>query len=168
MARANHDEIVLVVDRSGFTVVYFNDTYEVIHDGADINSVMFNHENYVPGGFTALLDAIGKAIDTVGERLSNTPEEQRPEKVIVAVMTDGLENASKEYTKEQVKEKIKHQSEAYGWIFEFLGANIDVIAEAADLGISKTQTVVFDTTPAGMRNLGEQMTSRIATYRTAR
>lgn len=197
MARANHDEIVLIVDRSGsmgkirddtigtlntflesqrnvegrtasLTVVLFNDKYEVLHDGVEIGDVAFDTKNYIPAGTTAFLDAIGKAIDVVGGRLENMPEDQRPEKVIVAIMTDGLENASKEYTRKQIKEKIKHQSDTYGWIFEFLGANIDVVSEAGDIGIDKTRTVSFVATPDGVRDLGKTLGARFTTYRKAK
>ena len=197
MARENHDEIVLVIDRSGsmghiksdtigtlntflesqkavvgrtasLTVVYFNDTYKVLHDGVDIESVMFNDRNYTPEGVTALLDAIGKGIDTVGGRLGNTPENERPEKVVFAVMTDGLENASKEYTQEQIKEKIKHQSEVYGWFFEFLGANIDVVAEAGGIGIDKGQTISFQSTADGVRQAGADLGQRFTSHRTGK
>lgn len=194
MSRKNHDELVLIVDRSesmgkirddtigtlntflesqsnvhgrtaSLTLILFNDKYEIICDGLFLAHVEFTGEGYIPQGSTALLDAIGKTVDTVGGRLENTPEDERPEKVIVAIMTDGLENASKEYTREQIKEKIKHQSEAYGWIFEFLGANIDVVKEAGDIGIKEAQTFSFQSTPDGVWRGVATLNARVTHYR---
>jgi hypothetical protein len=97
-----------------------------------------------------MLDAIGRTIDSVGERLSDTPEEDRPEKVIVSILTDGLENASKEYTYEQIGSRIKRQKEKYNWEFIFLAANQDAVASAKMISIDKDDAVDFDATPEGI------------------
>lgn len=92
-------------------------------------------EEYNVRGCTALLDAVGKTIDSVGARLSETPEEERPEKVIFVIMTDGEENSSREYDLEKVKGMIEHQTNKYSWEFIFLGANIDAVGEATAMGM---------------------------------
>jgi uncharacterized protein YegL len=90
----------------------------------------------VPRGSTPLLDAVGSTIKRTGDRLATTPEAARPGKVIMLIVTDGQENASREYKKEQVKAMVEHQRTAYQWEFIYLGANVDAFAEAGSLGIN--------------------------------
>lgn len=119
------------------TTVLFDHRYIVLHDGVDIQSVPeMTTNDYMPYGTTAMLDAVGKTINSVGQRLASLPEEERPEKVIVTIVTDGAENTSTEFTWKTVKEMIKHQKNKYNWIFTFLGANIDTMKVSGDLGIS--------------------------------
>ncbi len=106
-------------------------------------------ETYVPRGSTALLDAIGRTIDELGKRLSETPEPMRPAKVLVAIMTDGLENASAHYSWRDISNRIKHQTEAYNWEFLFLGANQDAIATAANLNIDAAKAASYTGTVHG-------------------
>ena len=127
------------------TLVLFDSEYDVIYDHVDIKDVAeLTSKEYFPRGTTALLDAVGTTINRIGERLSNTPEEERPEQVIIVITTDGYENASKEFTRQQVKDMIEHQQSKYSWTFMFLGANMDAVGEAQSLGIdtqfSKTYT----------------------------
>lgn len=89
----------------------------------------------IPRGGTALLDACGTAITKVGEKLAALPEGDRPGYVMVIIVTDGAENSSKEYKRDQVKKMIEHQQEKYDWRFTYLGANQDAFAEAASIGI---------------------------------
>jgi uncharacterized protein YegL len=177
--KEKYHEIICIIDRSGsmeaiksdaiggfnsfiegqrkfdgeaaLTLVLFNDDYKIVYDRRDLQTVPFlNNTTYVPGGTTAMLDAIGRTIDSVGERLSDTPEEDRPEKVIVSILTDGLENASKEYTYEQIGSRIKRQKEKYNWEFIFLAANQDAVASAKMISIDKDDAVDFDATPEGI------------------
>ena len=119
------------------TTVLFDDQYELLHDHIDINELQpITNKEYYARGTTALLDAIGKTINSIGSRLSATPENERPEKVIFVITTDGMENASREFSKNTIKEMIKHQQDKYSWTFMFLGANMDAVSEAASLGIN--------------------------------
>lgn len=119
------------------TVVLFDTQYEVLYNGMKIEDIppMTNKEYYARG-LTALLDAVGKTIDDVGERLSAMPEEERPGKVVFVITTDGMENASHSYSLEKVKAMVEHQKSKYGWDFLFFGADIDAIGEAKSIGIS--------------------------------
>ena len=93
------------------TTVLFNDSLKVIHDSIDIKSVKpLTKEEYYVGGCTALLDAIGRSIVSIGNKLNKTKEELRPSKVLFVITTDGMENASYEYSFMKVKEMIKHQT----------------------------------------------------------
>lgn len=117
-----------------FTLVQFDDQYEVVHDGISIQQV--SRIKLEPRGMTALCDAVGKTINTIGSRLTNTSEEERPSLIMVVIVTDGQENASQEFKTCQVRDMIKHQEEKYGWKFVFLGANQDAFAEAQKYGIN--------------------------------
>ncbi|MHB8954863.1 MAG: vWA domain-containing protein [Pirellulaceae bacterium] len=115
------------------TLVQFDTEYEFLHRGVPIQQVP--PYRLVPRGSTALLDAVGRAINETGERLSKMLEQDRPGLVIFVVMTDGEENSSQEFSKEPIKQMITHQQDKYGWHFTFLGANQDAFAEAGALGI---------------------------------
>jgi hypothetical protein len=103
-------------------------------------------KEYQPLGMTAMLDAIGKTVVSVGQKLAATPEEERPGLVSVTIITDGYENQSKEYTWESVRNMIKEQKEKYSWQFTFIGANIDVDKVTYDLGIDKAWTATYTPT----------------------
>jgi uncharacterized protein YegL len=137
---------------AALTLVQFDNTYEVIYDQQPINEVApLDNKTFVPRGTTALLDAIGRTIDDVGHRLSKTPMKKRPSHVIVGIMTDGFENASTDYTREQVFRMITHQKTAYKWDFIFMAANQDAIQEGGRLGISSRDTYHFRSDSVGTR-----------------
>lgn len=118
------------------TTILFDDRYIVLHDRVPLKKVKpLTTDDYKPLGMTAMLDAVGRTINSIGQKLAETPEEERPATVMVTIITDGLENASKEYTWEAVQGMIKHQREKYSWIFTFIGANIDIEKVSSDLGI---------------------------------
>ncbi|MDP3849315.1 MAG: VWA domain-containing protein [Luteolibacter sp.] len=119
-----------------FTLVLFDDQYEVPCHSLPIAEVVeLDTSTYVPRGGTALLDAIGRTIDELGENLAAIPEAERPGQVIVAVLSDGEENASHCFTWQDIAARIRHQTQAYDWKFLFLGANQDAIATAAKMSI---------------------------------
>ena len=119
------------------TTVLFDNQYELLHDRINIKAVSpLTDKDYTVRGTTALLDAVGKTISKIRTVQKQTAEEYRAEKVLFVVITDGLENASREYTAEQIKKRIEKQKEKYGWEFVFLGANMDAIMEAGKLGIA--------------------------------
>ena len=117
------------------TVLFDNET-EVIHDRIHLDRVpRLAEKEYYVRGCTALLDAVGGAIHHIGNVHKYAREEDRPEKTLFVITTDGLENASRRYTYDKVKTMIERQREKYGWEFLFLGANIDAAREAARFGI---------------------------------
>jgi len=159
--RSDLTDITLVVDRSGsmqqvradaeggvnsfiaqqttepgealLTLVQFDTEYEFLHKGVPIAQVP--KYQLVPRGMTALLDAVGKAINETGERLARMDEKDRPGLVAFVVMTDGQENSSREFSKAAIKDMIERQQQQYNWHFTFLGANQDAFAEAGGMGI---------------------------------
>ena len=101
----------------------------------DINKVK-TELNYNPSGCTAMYDGIGVAIDEIGKVLNNMPENQRPEKNLIVIMTDGEENSSREYQPSKVREMIKHQEDKYNWTFLYIGTDISNTNDADRIGVS--------------------------------
>jgi uncharacterized protein YegL len=119
------------------SLTLFSTKIEARHSSIPVTGVpSLSETTYRPDGGTALLDAIGFTIDSLGKRLADTPEAERPSKVIVAIMTDGEENSSRLFDWNQISEKIKHQTDVYKWEFLFMGANQDAIANASRINIS--------------------------------
>jgi uncharacterized protein YegL len=150
------------------SLVLFDDLYENVYSNIDLNNVsLLNRDTFVPRGMTALLDAVGKTITDVGVRLSNMTEDERPEKVMVIILTDGQENHSSEYNKNQIKEMIEHQRSKYSWEFMFLGANQDAFANASSLGVNVNYTRCFAATADGVTKAYGDMSFLTTSYRNA-
>lgn len=149
-----------------FTLVQFDDRYEVVHDAVPIARVEpLTSQTFVPRGSTALLDAISRSIDATGYRLTALPESQRPDKVICVIVTDGAENASTFTTRAQVFDKITHQRDAYKWEFVFLGANQDAIGEAAKLGIGAAAAMSYNANAQAVNATYDAMSARLKSVR---
>ena len=115
----------------------FEDEVTEVYRGKDVNDVEYlTEKTYKPGGCTAMNDGIGTAIDRIGKWLDGMKEDEKPEKNLIVIMTDGMENASKEYTGQKVRDMIKHQEEKYNWTFMYLGTDITDAKAAVDLGIA--------------------------------
>ena len=118
------------------STVLFNNYSKVVHDRVDIDKISpMTRKDYIVGGCTALLDAIGGAIKHIGNVHKYARPEDVPERTIFVITTDGMENASYQYSSADVKKMIKRQSERYGWEFLFLAANIDAVETAGKIGI---------------------------------
>lgn len=127
------------------STVLFDDVSEVIHDRVPLSEIIpMTDKEYYVRGCTALLDAIGGAIHHIGNIHKYAREEDRPEKTLFIITTDGMENASRRYNYEKVKQMIERQKEKYGWEFLFLGANIDAIAVAGRFGIDASRAVRYE------------------------
>jgi uncharacterized protein YegL len=132
------------------TTVLFDDRYELLHDRINLRGIapMSDREYFVRGN-TALLDAIGKTIGKIGTAQKHTAEAERAEHVMVVITTDGLENASREYSEDKVRQMIEHQKSEHGWEFIFLGANIDAVATAQRVGIPSSRSANYNADAAG-------------------
>ena len=126
------------------TTVLFDDQYELLHDRINLRGVasITDKEYYVRGN-TALLDALGKTINKIGNAQKRTAEPERAEHVVVVITTDGMENASREFNEEKVSRMIEHQKSKCGWEFIYLGANIDAIATAERYGIGRDRAANY-------------------------
>lgn len=131
-------------------MVQFDDQYETVFDKPLKECPELTQSNFVPRGSTALLDAQGRTIVELGQELAALPEPERPSKVIVVTLTDGIENASKEYNVEKIAEMIREQRDKYNWDFVFLGANQDAIATAAAMCIPPSSAMSYSTSKAGV------------------
>lgn len=147
------------------TAVLFDDKYEVLWNEVNAENAELTEQEYFVRGSTALLDAVGRTIVDVGCRLSKTEEERRPGKVIFVITTDGMENASREFTYEKVRELIRHQQEKYSWEFIFMGANIDAAGEAGNIGIEPKHAYHFEATRTGVEKMYNMVTEAVSEAR---
>ena len=140
------------------TTVLFDTTWKTLHNGIDVYEVEpMTNKDYIAGGGTALLDAIGETINTVQDRHDEMGSE-KPDNVLFVITTDGEENSSRKFTKAQVEKMIKHQTNGHGWTFMFLGANMDAVKEASSLGISSNYSVSYDYSTLGTRGVYDTVT----------
>ena len=194
--KANLTELVFILDRSGsmgglesdtiggfnamlskqqaqdgecrITTVLFDNQYEILHDRIDIKAVSpITEKEYFVRGNTALLDAIGKTIDKTGNAQKHTAEEYRADKVLFVITTDGMENASREYTYDKIKSNIEHQKSKYGWEFIFLGADIDAVDVAGRIGIAKNRAQKYRKDDDGIKLKYSVVSDAILEFRSA-
>lgn len=171
--RKNLTEIVFILDRSGsmcglekdtiggfnsliqrqkqeegtalVSTVLFDDNAEVLHDRVPIQQIQtMTEKEYYVRGCTALLDALGGAIHHIGNVHKYAREEDRPEKTLFIITTDGMENSSRKYSFDKVRRMVERQKSKYGWEFLFLGANIDAIDVARQCGIKADRAVQYE------------------------
>jgi len=191
MTDANYTHIVLIVDRSGsmqsirsdaegavnsfieaqkavpgkatFTLVQFDNRYEVVQENVDIQDA----QPFVlyPRGSTALLDAWGRTFNSTGEFLAGLTEDERPGKVVVAIVTDGYENASREFTYDQIKTMTEKQRNEFSWEVVFLAANQDAVAVGANLGVATGSALTYAATGAGTQSSFDALTHSVVSYR---
>lgn len=127
-----------------YTLVQFDHEYEIVQDFVALKDArILDYKNFIPRGTTALLQAMGQTIAMVGQKLAALPEDQRPEKVIVAIYTDGQENCPQDYTKDQVMKMVKEQEEKYSWEFVYLSSDVNAIQDAASYGIQSKNVLQF-------------------------
>ena len=132
------------VGKAVVSTVLFDDKCEVLHDRKDLMEIAsLTEEDYYVRGCTALLDAVGGAIHHIGNVHKYARPEDRPERTLFIITTDGMENASRKYGYEKVKRMIERQKERYGWEFLFLGANMDAVSVAGRFGIAPERAVRF-------------------------
>ena len=133
------------------STVLFDSVSRVIHDRVPLDQVPpLTRGEYCVGGCTALLDAVGGAIHHIGNVHKYAREEDRPERTVFIITTDGMENSSRSYSRERVRQMITRQKEKYGWEFLFLGANIDAENTAEGIGIGRDRAVTFSNDSEGI------------------
>ena len=192
--KKNLTEIVFILDRSGsmagleedtiggfnamiekqkgepgeaiISTVLFDNECEVIHDRLTLDRIpKLTEKEYYVRGCTALLDAVGGAIHHIGNVHKYAREEDRPEKTLFVITTDGMENSSNSYTYDKVKTMIERQKEKYGWEFLFLGANIDAAQEAARFGINADRAANYHADTLGTEVIYEAVSEAICQVR---
>lgn len=145
------------------------DPYEVIHSFKPIAEVPgLTRETYVPRARTPLLDAIGRGINDLAQRISAIPEPERPAKVMFVIVTDGQENASREFRKHQIEAMIRERTEKDGWQFVFLSADWAAIQDAQAYGFTRDRVRFFDKTSAGSAGAWHSLSRSTSDYRSGR
>ncbi len=139
------------------STILFDDNYEVLNEKAEASDICLTEKEYFVRGSTALLDAVGKSIIMTSKRFDLISSKELPDHVLFVITTDGLENASVEFTKERIKEMIEHQTKQHNWEFIFMGANIDSFKEAGTLGIRNDRTRNFNAEPVGVEKMYEDL-----------
>ena len=151
---------------ASLSLIQFDDQYEVGYLDKDIKSAdNLTDATFQPRGSTALFDAVGRTINSVGQRLASLPEEERPNKILLVVMTDGFENASREFNAVKISEMINHQRNVYKWEFMFIGANQDAVMSAQEIGIPAAASLTYAANTEGTRAAYSMMASKIKNYR---
>ena len=195
--KKNLTEIVFILDRSGsmagleddtiggfnamiqkqqseegeayVSTVLFDNYTEVIHDRSDIRKIQpMTRKDYYVRGCTALLDAVGKSIRHIGNVHKYARAEDRPEKTLFVITTDGMENASRKYSYDRLKTMIERQKEKFGWEFIFLGANIDAAKEAARFGISEDRAANYHADSKGTAVIYEAVSEAVCSVRASK
>ena len=195
--KKNLTEIVFILDRSGsmaglekdtiggfnsminrqkqadgeayISTVLFDTETQVIHDRKNLKTIApMTEKDYFVRGCTALLDAIGGAIHHIGNVHKYAREEDRPEKTLFIITTDGMENASRKYSSDKVKQMIERQKSKYGWEFLFLGANIDAVETAGKFGIQADRAVNYHSDKKGTALNYEVLSEAISSVRASR
>lgn len=194
MKKTNRTEIVFILDRSGsmgglegdtiggynsflekqqrqkgearITTVLFDDKYELLHDRIDLQGVNpITANDYYVRGSTALLDAIGKSIHKIETAQKNSKPEYRADNVIFVITTDGMENASREYSYGKIKTMIERKKSKHNWEFIFLGANIDAIEVAESFGIASNRVQNFHADTEGLACFFSVASDAVGSYR---
>ena len=193
--KINRTELVFILDRSGsmaglesdtiggfnsmlekqqkvegeaiVTTVLFDNEYQLLHDRFDIHNIRpLTQNEYFVRGSTALLDAVGKTINKIVNVQKHAGEGEQADNVLFVIITDGLENASCEYSKNKVKHMIEHEKEKYGWEFIFLGANIDAVATARSYGIHPDRATNYHADAMGTKVFYSAVSEAVSEYRT--
>jgi Mg-chelatase subunit ChlD len=154
--------------KATITLVQFDDQdpYEVIHQVKTVQEVSeLTRETYVPRASTPLLDAIGRGINDLEKCISDMKEDDRPSKVVFVVITDGQENASREFRRDQILKMINEKEKQNNWQFVFLSADLDAINDAMDQGFQAKAAMAFDQTGVGVKNAWASVSQNISNYR---
>lgn len=196
MANSNKTELVFILDRSGsmagleadtvggynsmldkqrelpgtvrVTTVLFDNNVEVLHDRIDLCGLApITEKEYYVRGSTALLDAIGTTVSRIGNVQKHTLPSERADKVIFVIMTDGMENASREYDYGRVKAMVERQKKRYGWEFLFLGANMDAVKTASGIGIAGNRAQAYHADGIGTKLNYDVTAKAVMTFRTS-
>lgn len=150
------------------STVLFDHTFKVIHDRLPLAEVKdLTVKDYEVGGTTALLDAIGRSIHHIGNIHKYARREDVPQHTMFVITTDGLENASRQYSADRVRKMIRRQEEKYGWEFLFIGANIDAVETAGNIGIRSENAVNYHSDSRGTKVVYESLAKAVGFMRSS-
>ena len=151
------------------TTVLFDTDFSKVHDRVELSEIRkMTADDYIPGGCTALLDAIGSTVKHIANIHRYARPEDVPEHTVFAIMTDGLENASRCFSREEIKRMISHEQEKYGWEFLFLGANIDSVETACSMGINPQKAANYHADAVGTQISWQSIGKAVGRVRASR
>jgi len=151
------------------STILFDNVSEVLHDRVKLSDIpKMTDRDYTVRGCTALIDAIGGAIHHIGNIHKYVRAEDVPEHTMFVIMTDGLENASRRYSSDEVKRMIEHEKEKYGWEFLFIGANIDSVETARHFGIGADRSVNYHADHQGTAIAFDTVCETVCNFRNSR
>lgn len=148
-----------IVGECRLLLAQFDDVYEVVFDKPLADVRPLDDKSFVPRNMTALFDAMGKTVNDLGSKLDKMPENERPDRVLVATITDGQENASQEFTQSAVKKLIEEQTAKYNWDFVFIGANQDAVLTAKGFGIRADAALTYNANPKSVRAMSASLSA---------
>ena len=152
--------------KSIISLMQFDDIYEVVYEAKNVNHVQnLNCDTFIPRGMTALLDAIGTTITSIKKRIKKLPKTERPANVVIAIITDGMENASRKYTREEIFKMIRKREEKDQWKFVFLAANQDAVYEGSKFGIKREQALTYAHDSKGVQEAMHSFSSKLNTMK---
>jgi hypothetical protein len=155
-----------IAGEAALSLVQFDDQYEAVYIDKNINIAdKLTDATFQPRGMTALYDAIGRTVNAVGQRLAALTENERPDKVLLVIMTDGFENSSREFNAAKIAEMINHQRSFYKWEFMFIGANQDAVLSAKEIGLPTHAALTYAPNAAGTQAVYSAMMEKVANYR---
>jgi len=146
------------------TFVRFDTQYEEVFSGTPIKDISEDDLKIEPRGSTALLDAMGQTLNTFERKFSETAKKNRPEKVLFLIITDGEENASKEYSRDRVFGMIKTLERDHDWGFTFIGANQDAIQAGHSIGVMRSKSLNYDADAVGVQNMSRSVSNFTSSY----
>ena len=149
--------------KTDITFIEFDDEYKIICRGENLKD--FSLPEFRPRGWTALFDAVGRAIVDTGSRLDGMPSNRRPSKVLFVILTDGEENSSKEYKRHQIADMIKHQREKYSWEFMYLGVGVDAFKTAQTINIPTWTTMNIGANSLGLASASSSLSAVVGNYK---
>jgi uncharacterized protein YegL len=151
---------------TNLSFIQFDDQYEKNYTEKDIHLAKeLNAQTFEPRGLTALLDAVGRTVKNTKKRIRNKDKSERPDKVIIAIITDGFENASREYTRKKIFKMIRKHEEKDNWKFVFLAANQDAIAEGARFGIHQDRAMTYRADKQGIHEAFVSFNNKLSNYK---
>jgi len=148
------------------STILFSDVYKPLYDDQDIQECkLFDKNNYVTGGMTKIYDSVCKTINNEINKLGNLPKDKRPEKTLCVILTDGQENNSKQFSKEQTKKLVQEMKDDFNWEFIFLGADENAAFTAESIGISRGNSYAFANNSVGLSDAYQNISRATKVYR---
>ena len=162
------DQKALKVGTCDVSFYQFDTEYDVVYENTPIDFVKdLDDKTFVPRGGTALLDAVGRTVENVGKQLSNLNENERPDRVLVVILTDGEENSSRIYNAERVKQLVEQQQNVYKWEFTYIGANQNAWNTGTNMGIRYANNLTYAANSVGTADAFASLSTSTANYRSA-